>query len=519
MRLRTRIGALLAGVVALAFGQPRAAAAQALAYTHTDFVHGFASSREIWTEPRAELGASTRDYVGARVPLGRVLLPAYPVTARYDSALANVSRYVYYPAGRHVLVGHSLGALTARGAYLGLTGVAPDQAAAVRAGIAGIIAVAAPHRGAPIADNADAAKGMLLDTQRRVNDALAAAKVPIALWTFLVGSAAGGTGAGLFGGTAAFVLIDKEVGNQRISVDDVARLTTVPSLLDLGPQDAAITRLNASTADAAIPRANIVGRIPTKHALLRLQETMNGTPYADQVEKLRKARLLFHGCKYVGYYTLVMSRTARRCGFALRVLDRVDDSWVRYTIGNGGRSFDGVVPTERSEYPGLTDPLFKLPVVEGANHFSIYQTRSGADRIVDAMRLLRMNGAQATPAPRPGNTLTAEIRGAPGGQVNVMTNWEAGVAGGIYPFQYVWTAQHTSEAQPTVVGRDVRMVWTPTRTGIYTLNLTVSDEFGARGVSTARYEAWPPPACPPNAPPGSCIPYDSIAAATHATRE
>lgn len=232
----------------------------------------------------------------------------------------------------------------------------------------------------------------------------------------------------------------------------------------------------SSTVDAVLPRANIVGRVPYKNAAIRLAAGFQGKSEEAQIGELKKAKFLFKVCKYSGYITLVLSRQARQCGFALRVVDRIDDSWARFTAGtvNGsGRDVpsDGVVPNERSNYPGLTGPT-NLPAVDGATHVSIYRINSGVAQIERAMRLIRMEGARPSPPRRgdPPAALQAAVSGPTYLSVGEGGYWTAEVSGGTAPYTYTWGG--------SVSGVGPEIEWTFGQQGSKAIALAVTDAAG-----------------------------------------
>lgn len=491
----------LAGLAAAGAGTtavPSRAGAQ-LDYTRTMFYHGFASSDRIWKTWYGNLGGQTPiAYLRGRgLALGDTNTPRFPGTTRYADQLKIASDSIYYPNGRNVLIGHSQGGLVARGVYLGLPGVPAGQLADIRAGVSAIITVTSPHQGAIIADSAVKARAFFLDVQRRVNDGLHASKFPAAILGGIIGGiVSGGVGAvvgavsssitaaqgaagfalvgGLFSAAVAGLFVAEQTAGQQLDVGDLAAFPNIPALQDLRPSADAIQGLNASTADAAVPRANIVGRIPYKYAVVRLSAGLQGQNEEEQIAKLRQAKGLLHVCKYTGYATLILSRQARRCGFAIRVLDRVDDTWARYTAGtvNGsGRDVpsDGVVPNEQSNYPGLTG-VGNFPPVQGASHTSIYTRADGMNTVEQAMRLIGMQGPQPSPPRRgdPPSALLASIDGPTSLTVGESGYWTATLSGGVPPYAYAWS----------VGGNGPDVGWTFYDQGSQTIGLSVTDAAG-----------------------------------------
>lgn len=420
-----RVVLVLAGA-ALSSLSARDAAAQ-LQYTNTTFLNGYASDSTIWTRRYPDLGVPTpQEYLAQSVVLRTVGNPNVNDSFTYYPQRSRVVPF-FVSGTQHVLVGHSLGALIARGLYVDNAVPAPN--------ITGIVAVAAPHQGAPLADNAETTRRFFADVQRRVNAGLAAASIPFEILAFFSPPNL----RPIFVEFASFVI--QKTSGQNINLDNLLSLTMVPVLPDLRPDSAVIQSLNRNLADAAIPHANIYGSIPLKYATLRLKLAgeNNDAGFDAAVSKQKDGLTLFKACKYVGYGTIIGGGAARKCAYAAKVLKRVDDRWVLYVNGadaNGRPKqvpFDGVVPNERSRYPGGLTNLKYDQLVPGANHLNIYKTQQGLREVANGMLRIGMQSVAGSGA------LAASVSGLDQVNEGSSSTWTAEATGGTPPYSYSWS--------------------------------------------------------------------------------
>lgn len=398
------------GIAALALGLLASAsdAKSQLSYDRTTFLNGFASDSTIWSHPYYDLsGVTPPAYLGNYAELGTVHNPLVHPGLSYSDQKARISSF--FTSGSHVLVGHSLGSLVARGLYLDYPGVRPN--------ISGIVATVAPHQGTPMAANADKLSAFMADVQRRVNDAVNSIRLSAYISPFVYfvsGSAAVALGSWIIAGysfiTGAAVLLfwGGASAGEHVNFDQLRDMTKAPARWDLIPNSPALQTLNRFD-DGAIPRANIYGTIPIKNAAIRLQQSLadKDHEFNAAVKKRDGAVSGFKKCKYVGYATIVLGRTGRRCSYARKVLQRVDDRWTRYVNGAdaNGRPrmvpFDGVVPNDHSVYP-TTNALRYNAQVHGVNHLNVYKTRLGLNEVVRGMDWIGMRMKSTAPPPDDG---------------------------------------------------------------------------------------------------------------------
>ncbi len=402
IRTRQGIAALALGFLGIA-----SVASAQLSYDRTTFLNGFGTDSTIWTNSYHDLsGVTPPAYLENHVQLDTVHYPLVHPKLSYGEQKARVSSF--FTSGSHVLVGHSLGSLVARGVYLDYPGVRPN--------ISGIVATVAPHQGTPMAANAVKLSAFMADVQRRVNDAVASIRMAASITPFLYftgGAAWVAFGHWMLAGwsfitaAASVVFWIGASEGEYVNFDQLRDMTRAPARMDLIPNSPALQSLNRFD-DGSIPRANIYGTIPIKNAAIRLQQSLidKDHEFAAAVERRDGAVSGFKKCKYVGYATIVLGRTGRRCSYARKVLQRLDDRWTRYVNGTdaNGRPrmvpFDGVVPNDHSVYP-TTNSLAYDKRVDGVNHLNVYKTRRGLDEVVEGMRRMNMRMKATAPPPDP----------------------------------------------------------------------------------------------------------------------
>lgn len=189
-------------------------------------------------------------------------------------------------------------------------------------------------------------------------------------------------------------------------------------------------------------------RLPLREWLCSAPRVHVGTrlrPARRSLDDLVKDRntlvTVFQTCKFIGYITIVGHAMGRSCSFGRKMLRRVDDRWGRYatmveTQGpNYQRPFDGLVPNERSVYPGLSFTDGRLNFQANmANHSNITYSSVGVQQIANAMAAIGMQVVQPPPS-----TLSVSIAGPTQIQPGATCTWDAPTSGGSPPYSYQWT--------------------------------------------------------------------------------
>jgi pimeloyl-ACP methyl ester carboxylesterase len=382
-----------------------------------------------------DIGTTPLNYLSSSVQLKMVSTPDLNVLATYNAQVATMDNRLISAGGLHILVGHSLGALVARGAY--------NYNASARPLYKGIVAIAPPHQGAIIADNALTMRAYIGDVQRRINDAVPALLLAADVYTLVSAFAVtGGTAVGF----VILIPLNFFIVNKAHPLDlaTFSQLLQVPALNDLKPNSHVIDSLNNLNlaSDASLQRAQVIGSIPLRYAAIRvMQSALNDDAgFSATTKTYRAAIKSFKVCKYWDYGTILGWGLGRRCGWAARALGRLDDRWTRYTIGTdafgqpANKPFDGVVPNERSIWPGSIPLSFQATVPN--DHMNIYKTRVGLDQVAQAMYSV---GASAVNPPPPPPAITVSIAGPARVRPNVNCAWQASVSGGTPPYSYNWT--------------------------------------------------------------------------------
>ena len=469
-RARTAFGLLFAAGLVLSVSSNRLMSQTPLEYDHTAFLNGTASSKEIWTQSYTDLGATPPGYLSTRIELDELKYFEVDSSKTYSQQVGMISSDLGI-GGQYVLVAHSLGSLVARGTYI--------DSVAKRPQIAAIIAIAAPHQGAPIANNMHLLKMFLSDFQRRINDGILACNAEAPIWSFMSLWLPFSHGLG----PALVFFILKKANDGVLDLSSLVAAPEPPALADQAPASAAIQHLNQRTDDASIPRANIYGTIPYRDAALRVYSSSinDDAGFNGLVTKRNQAVLLFTFCKYVGYASIIEWGSGRRCAYAKIVLGRLDDRWARYfngtdQNGNGLRiPSDGIVPNERQVYPS-PGPINYNANVAVANHINIYKVRRGLDQVANAMHTIGMRDFGTPPPP----SFLVNINGSTTAQVGCEAQWMAMASGGVEPYTYSWTINGI----PRDSGEGEILTYTPTTTGSLSVVATATDANGTSRSNT-----------------------------------
>lgn len=452
---------------------PRTGSAQ-LGYDSTSFLHGFASGPGIWTRNYPDLQSTPPSYLRVQVDLRGVSIPNLDSLVAYRQQVVNLANALR--GGRHVLTGHSLGSMVARGTYI--------DSVTKRGNIAGIVAIAPLHQGAPLSNNFAQAKSFFADFQRRIEDAIDAVRSEAQVVSFLFWNwvAEDPTVRGL--GMALVSIGIQRFPGQVLDFRNFLQFDNVAAFNDLKIDSDAVMGLQRMD-DAAIPRANLYGTIPHRNAALRvLYSTLNkDSEFEAAVIRRNQAVTLFKGCRLFGYATIVMIGSGRRCGFAVRVLGRVDDRWVKYVNGSDqyGQAkvipFDGIVPNERARYPTPNGLSYEFRI-DGVNHQNIYKTRRGLDHVAIGMLQIQMAGPTGgPPPPPPPSGISVSLSGSNPIDVGCGGAWNASPQGGVAPYTYAWTVS----GSPYNTGYGNELYYTPESAGTLSIGVTATDSQGATG--------------------------------------
>jgi len=436
-----------------------------LPYDRTSFLNGYSSDPSMWTTVYSNIGRTPSTYLGERIDLRMTRYPNLDRMQRYTNQVSSLTSYLA-AGGQHILVGHSLGSLVARGSYIDNSSVRPD--------IAAILAITPPHQGTPLADNFPALRSFLRDMQRRIQDAQAAASVESIILDFIFAAFAPKQITGL--GPVLFGWILKELNGTQIDLNNLEQFGGFPALADLSPSSAAIAHLNSRLDDSNLPRANITATIPIRNAALRMYKSVinDDEHFADFVHLRNLAQSTFSTCKWVGYVMVVTWTAGRRCAYARKTLGRLDERYARAVNGwdqygnTRNIPFDGAVPYERTRYPSSTGLAFAANV-NLVDHLNVYKTHAGLDQVANAMRALRMPEAPGAQQP------PVTISGPSQIEVGCPNSWFAIPNGGTAPYSYTWMVGGT----PYDTGSDSQLNFTALSQGTLYITVTTHDANGA----------------------------------------
>ncbi|MGI8619882.1 MAG: hypothetical protein ACR2L6_12480 [Gemmatimonadaceae bacterium] len=352
---------------------PVGASAQ-LTYSHTTLVHGFNDDSVRFVRP------NTSGLLGRDMNLKQVQTPSLGGYLSIDDQAANLRPRLF---GSHVLAGLSMGGLTSRAAYFG-----PP----ISANVSAIITIATPHQGAPIADNASRTTGYLVSIVVDFFDSV------IRIFNKPTpGNILNAVAVGLIHGIAREVLTDVV----KVHIDAQLGVRS-DGLRDIRVGSPTVSRLNGQID--ALPHANVYGTIGRRNAAFRLgfSALYNDAGFEPFVRKKNRVKSVVKACRQIAWNIIVRLEVGRVCNQIDNALGSIDGRWAAWTMGAEARipsaTFDGLIPTSRSRYPGtsLSDPVINFPAPQ-ANHMNIQYKREGTDAIVGAMAQVGME--RATPPP------------------------------------------------------------------------------------------------------------------------
>lgn len=348
---------------------PAIASAQ-LNYTHTTLIHGFNDDSLRLTTP------NTTGLLSSYVNLKQVQTPSLKGALAIDNQASNLRPYL---VGSHVLYGLSLGGLTSRSAYF-----------ANSSGISGIVTVATPHHGALIANNATQVSGYAADVVSdfflTVYDILYRPQPTTIL---------------------SMVTVDlfRYVASQYVQIYVRGYLNTQfgaksAALYDIRVESPTIARLNVADG---VPHANVFGTIGRRNAVFRLafSSLYKDSEFDGFVRKKNMLKSAAKACRQIGYNIIIRTQVGRACNQVDNVIGSIDDRWAYWTLGPVAKrspaTFDGLIPTSTSRYPGTSlGDLLNFHAVT-TNHMNIQYYDIGIRRTAEAMLQIGMDRAPTAP--------------------------------------------------------------------------------------------------------------------------
>jgi hypothetical protein len=424
-----------------------------LQYGYTTFIHGFNDSGERFTVP------NTAGLLGSQVNLKNVETPSLNGSLTIDSQATNLFNYVSPDSyGAHVLVGHSMGGLTSRSSYFSH----PSGT------FSAIITMGTPHQGAPIADNATRVTGYIAN---EVTD----------FFSTVISIMYRPTPGNILSGGAVYVILqlahsvfegklqaflDREFGTQSAGLNDIK--TTSPT----------VARLNSSIDP--LPHATVLGTIGRRNAIFRVAYSLNykDAEFDGAMHSKNRVKSIVKACRQIGWNFIIRTQVGRVCNQVDNAIGSIDDRWAQWTMGPADKrnpiaTFDGLIPTSRSRYPGtsLTDPTINFTAL-GVNHMNMQYNQGGINEIARAMLHIGM-GEPAPPPPPPETIASVSISGSSQVEAGCTGSWIASPYGGVAPYTYVWNAEGTSYN----TGSSEYFNYAPTES--FTLEVTVTDSQGS----------------------------------------
>lgn len=456
------------------------AGAQQVQYDGTFFLHGINDNSARWTTK------ASPDRIASQVDLGQYRatpdLAGYETVAYQAKQLKNgifPSYDATYPLKKSVFAGLSMGGMVARDVLLD-----PDPSVSAPSHVGGIITIASPHRGAPIAENAtkidffftgeSIVEGYFDTMNARLNGAAPSL-------SGIVGS--------LLRAFAADVVLNtvKRLIVNRFGLNNAAAK-------DLRPSSGTIARLKDATDN--VPHANVIGIIPKRDAVYRVA---SGALYSDGeslIHRKNQIKSITKACTQIFYNAVVKTGLGRKCHALDKFIGSVDDRWNDWTHGpNKSTPFDGFIPKDYTVYPGLAEGDPRYIQVQGENHMTIQFRQPGIDKISEAMIAIGMRPAPAATTP-----FTSSIAGpSTYSGAGVTLSYSALASGGSGGYTYRWRSD-VSGVWTDLGNASSQTVETPAGGISFAIELTVTTSSGEFQQSTKYVTPDSrPPSCDPTA--------------------
>jgi pimeloyl-ACP methyl ester carboxylesterase len=264
-----------------------------------------------------------------------------------------------------VVIGHSMGGVVARTAYFSNSSK-----------IAGIVTLDSPIRGAPIASSGPAARSM----GRAIGRNIANSTIPILDNNILVR-----------------ITLNAIVNNQMNKIMD--GFFDAAGLSSAGAQDLKTTStVITSQQDVTdpLPHANVMGQVPTRHAMLRLAASLQYDEaqyayYARLWDKTESATRKCSVARFAMFVSPLLAYIGHQCRTVYKILTKADGQWYRLTrTPSDYAAFDGFITHTRLAYPGLSAGDPRRVTANGANHLNITYVSGGVTATANAMKAIGM---------------------------------------------------------------------------------------------------------------------------------
>jgi pimeloyl-ACP methyl ester carboxylesterase len=367
----------LAIVVASLMAAAGPASAQYTEYTGTYFVPGLNETSAIWNQ------AYTPGRLGGRIHLGQTRVPNLTSYRELDYQSRELAGIVRSEAAgtRFYFVGHSMGGPISRNLLL-----SPDAGINTAGKIAGIVTVASPNIGAPVA-----AQGSEYDPRTTLG------KIEGFIRTIITGALH--PLAGIVDALLADYVNDKLDRDLFSKLKEAAKGLSVPGAIDLKPSSPNIQRIGGA-ADGA-PHAAVWGTVPQQYSWARIAGSREFKSPEAMLQTVKKGRTHLRICRAILYNVIIKTGAGKACAVGDRAIGGFDEKWKEWVHFSSNRNSptDGLLPEETLRYPFEGDPGKQLRASGNEDHYSIVWRDPGVIRIGDGMLAAKMRPADAPPPP------------------------------------------------------------------------------------------------------------------------
>lgn len=442
------------------------AAAQGVVYDGTFFLHGFNDNSARWTTK------ASPDRIASQVDVGQYratpnLSSSQPV-AYQARQLKDLIFPSYEGAGythkKTVLTGLSMGGIVARDVLLN-----PDATISSPGRVGGIVTIASPHRGAPIAENA-----------LKIDFYFPSMSMVEGFFEVFNARLLGPASAISAGASAILSSFAHEIVMNSLKklITDRFGLNNAAAR-DLRTDSPTIARLRDATDN--VPHANVIGIIPKRNAVYRIASGVNYGDGETLIRRKNQLKSVTKACTQIFYNAIVKTGLGKKCHAVDKFIGSVDDRWNDWTHGpNKSTPFDGFLPKDYTPYPGLPEGDRRYIQVPGVNHMTIQFQTDGVNGIAQAMIAMGMP-RPAPPPPAPSVSISGPSSYTSAGST---VTFEAIVSGGNGGYTYQWRSDASGgwEYLDTAASQTLT---TPASLTDFTVEVTVTTSDG--GVQRATH--------------------------------
>ena len=252
--------------------------------------------------------------------------------------------------------------------------------------VAGIVTVASPNIGAPVA-----AQASEYDPRTTLG------KIEGFIRTIITGTFH--PLAGILDALLADFINDKLDRELFSKLKEAAKGLNVPGAIDLKPSSPNIQRIGGAPDGA--PHAAAWGTVPQQYSWARIANSREFKSPEEMLRTVKQGRTKLRVCRAILYNAIIKTGSGKACAVGDRAIGGFDEKWKEWVHFSSNRNSptDGLLPEETLRYPLEADPRKQLRASGNEDHYSIVWRDPGVIRIGDGMLAAMMRPADAPPPP------------------------------------------------------------------------------------------------------------------------